>query len=202
MWKFFFKFNQGTCPWMAFAWNFFGIFLFKKLRVSVRQIIYRKYIVFRSSSTPCSLATTSHWSRSDLFLWTWLATWARSFKKYRRQDRLGAGKEKHSPCTASARSSSGSSMEESRGSWKRHGSRGSGSWRRKVLTREVTSCTPRPSSPSPRSTWICTRWCTEGLAVKVTISLFNPPNQYPSIPPWNLHLHPVCPFQKQSFLRV
>ena len=22
---FFFKFNQGTCPWMAFAWNFFGI---------------------------------------------------------------------------------------------------------------------------------------------------------------------------------
>ena len=27
IWKFFFKFKQGTCPWMAFAWNFFGIFL-------------------------------------------------------------------------------------------------------------------------------------------------------------------------------
>ena len=24
--NFFFKFNQGTCPWMAFAWNCFGIF--------------------------------------------------------------------------------------------------------------------------------------------------------------------------------
>ena len=27
IWKFFFKFKQGTCPWMAFAWNFFRIFL-------------------------------------------------------------------------------------------------------------------------------------------------------------------------------
>ena len=27
IWKFFFNFKQGTCPWMAFAWNFFGIFL-------------------------------------------------------------------------------------------------------------------------------------------------------------------------------
>ena len=27
IWKCFFKFNQGTCPWMAFAWNFFRIFL-------------------------------------------------------------------------------------------------------------------------------------------------------------------------------
>ena len=27
IWKFFFKFNQDTCPWMAFAWNFFGIFM-------------------------------------------------------------------------------------------------------------------------------------------------------------------------------
>ena len=27
IWKIFFKFKQGTCPWMAFAWNFFGIFL-------------------------------------------------------------------------------------------------------------------------------------------------------------------------------
>ena len=25
--KFFFKFNQGICPWMAFAWIFFWIFL-------------------------------------------------------------------------------------------------------------------------------------------------------------------------------
>ena len=27
IWKIFFKFKQGTCPWMAFAWNFFRIFL-------------------------------------------------------------------------------------------------------------------------------------------------------------------------------
>ena len=27
IWKFFSKFNQGTCPWMTFASNFFGIFL-------------------------------------------------------------------------------------------------------------------------------------------------------------------------------
>ena len=27
IWKIFFYFKQGTCPWMAFAWNFFGIFL-------------------------------------------------------------------------------------------------------------------------------------------------------------------------------
>ena len=27
IWKFFFKVNQGTSPWMAFAWNFFLIFL-------------------------------------------------------------------------------------------------------------------------------------------------------------------------------
>ena len=25
-WKIFFKFNQGTYPWMAFAWNFFRDF--------------------------------------------------------------------------------------------------------------------------------------------------------------------------------
>ena len=28
IWKIFLKFNQGTCPWMAFAWIFFGIFFF------------------------------------------------------------------------------------------------------------------------------------------------------------------------------
>ena len=44
IWKFFFKFNQGTCPWMAFAWIFFGIFLIL-LGGSVGQIIYREYIV-------------------------------------------------------------------------------------------------------------------------------------------------------------
>ena len=26
IWKFFFKFKQGTCPWIAFAWNFFPDF--------------------------------------------------------------------------------------------------------------------------------------------------------------------------------
>ena len=34
IWTIFFKFKQGTCPWMAFAWNFFG--------GSVGQIIYRE----------------------------------------------------------------------------------------------------------------------------------------------------------------
>lgn len=27
IWKLFFKFNRGMCPWMAFPWIFFGIFL-------------------------------------------------------------------------------------------------------------------------------------------------------------------------------
>ena len=27
IWKIFFKFNQVTCPWMDFAWNFLRIFL-------------------------------------------------------------------------------------------------------------------------------------------------------------------------------
>ena len=56
IWNFFFKFNQGACPWMAFAWNFFEIFLFKNLWKSVGQIIYREYIVFRGSNISCSLA--------------------------------------------------------------------------------------------------------------------------------------------------
>ena len=34
-WNFFFKFSHGTCPWMAFAWNFLGIFL--------KQNIFQKY---------------------------------------------------------------------------------------------------------------------------------------------------------------
>ena len=55
IWKFFFKFNQGTYPWMALAWNFFGIFLIF-LRGSVDQTIYREYIVFRGSNISCSLA--------------------------------------------------------------------------------------------------------------------------------------------------
>ena len=29
IWKFFFNFSQDTCPWVAFAWIFFGIFLKK-----------------------------------------------------------------------------------------------------------------------------------------------------------------------------
>ena len=56
IWKFFFKFKQGTCPWMAFAWIFFGIFLIFFLGGSVGQIIHREYIVFRSSNISCSLA--------------------------------------------------------------------------------------------------------------------------------------------------
>ena len=57
IWKFFFKFKQGTCPWMAFAWNFFRDFYDFFLGGSVRQIIYREYIVFRGSNISCSLAT-------------------------------------------------------------------------------------------------------------------------------------------------
>ena len=57
IWKIFFKFKQGTCPWMAFAWNFFGIFMIF-LGGSVGQIIYREYIVFRGSNISCSLACT------------------------------------------------------------------------------------------------------------------------------------------------
>ena len=41
--KIFFKFKQGTCPWMAFAWNFFGILKIFFLGGSVGQIIYREY---------------------------------------------------------------------------------------------------------------------------------------------------------------
>ena len=55
--KIFFKFNQGTCPWVAFVWNFFRIFLIF-LRGSVGQIIYREYVVFRGSNISCSLACT------------------------------------------------------------------------------------------------------------------------------------------------
>ena len=57
IWKFFFKFKQGTCPWMAFAWIFFflGFFWFF-WGGSVGQIIYREYIVFRGSNISCSLA--------------------------------------------------------------------------------------------------------------------------------------------------
>ena len=39
--KIFFKFNQDTCPWMAFAWIFFGIFQIF-WGGSVGQIIYRE----------------------------------------------------------------------------------------------------------------------------------------------------------------
>ena len=58
IWKFFFKFNQCTCTWMAFAWNFFRIFLiFFFGGGSVGQIIYREYIVFRGSNISCTVAS-------------------------------------------------------------------------------------------------------------------------------------------------
>ena len=48
IWTIVFKFKQGTCPWMVFAWNFSGIFMnFFFWGGSVGQIIYREYIVFR-----------------------------------------------------------------------------------------------------------------------------------------------------------
>ena len=63
MWKFPYKFNQSTWPWMAFAWNFFVISLRKTLlRGSVGQIIYREYIVFRGSNISYSLACISEQS--------------------------------------------------------------------------------------------------------------------------------------------
>ena len=45
IWKFFFKFNQGTCPWMAFALIFFGIYL-----------IFFTGNISRGSNISCSLA--------------------------------------------------------------------------------------------------------------------------------------------------
>ena len=57
IWKCFFKFKQGTCPWMAFAWIFFFRIFLIFLRGSVGQNIYRDYIVFRGSNISCSLAT-------------------------------------------------------------------------------------------------------------------------------------------------
>ena len=66
-WKIFFKFNQGTRPWVSFAFNFFVIFLFFFfLGGSVGQIIYRECIVFRGSNNFCSLATTVNRSEVDL----------------------------------------------------------------------------------------------------------------------------------------
>ena len=57
IWKIFFKFKQGTCPWMAFAWNFFGIFLiflffFWRGGRVCGQIIYREYIYFGAQIFP------------------------------------------------------------------------------------------------------------------------------------------------------
>ena len=40
---FFFKFNQATCPWMGFAWNFFRIFLIFLRGVCGENIICREY---------------------------------------------------------------------------------------------------------------------------------------------------------------
>ena len=57
IWKCFFKFKQGTCPLMAFAWIFFFRIFLIFLRGSVGQNIYRDYIVFRGSNISCSLAT-------------------------------------------------------------------------------------------------------------------------------------------------
>ena len=53
----FFKFTQGSCPWMAFAWKFSWIFLIF-WGGSVGQIIYREYIVFQGSNISCSPACT------------------------------------------------------------------------------------------------------------------------------------------------
>ena len=56
IWTIFFKFNQGTCPWMAFAWIFFFVIFLIFLGVCGGQIIYREYVVFRGSNVSCSLA--------------------------------------------------------------------------------------------------------------------------------------------------
>ena len=66
IWKIFFKFNQGTCRWMAFASNFFGIFLIFFLGGSVGQIIHREYIGFCCLNISCSLACTQKYFFSPL----------------------------------------------------------------------------------------------------------------------------------------
>ena len=58
-WKFFFKFNQGMCPWMAFTSNFFLDFSDFFLGGSMEQIIYGEYTVFWGSNISCSLASVT-----------------------------------------------------------------------------------------------------------------------------------------------
>ena len=69
IWKFFFKFSQGSCPWIAFACIFFGIFIIFFLKGgggSMGQIICRKYTVYRalniSCSRPMASVTTARWT--------------------------------------------------------------------------------------------------------------------------------------------
>ena len=51
------KFSQGTCPWIAIDWNYFGIFFFfsKKKKIegggSVGHIIYKVHVVLQGSSS-------------------------------------------------------------------------------------------------------------------------------------------------------
>ena len=82
IWKMFFKFNQGTCPWMAFAWIFVGIFLIF-LRGSVGQIVYWEYIVFRDSNISCSLAC----KRVGRMLWSSVSNAADRSSKVRMETR-------------------------------------------------------------------------------------------------------------------
>ena len=68
IWKFFLKFKQGTCPWMAFALIFFPNFSDFSEGGPTGQIIYREYIIFRGSNISCSLATMSVLVLSPFFL--------------------------------------------------------------------------------------------------------------------------------------
>ena len=54
IWKFFFKFNEGMCPRLVFAWIFFRIFLIFFFRGVCGA--NHLYIVFRGSNISCSLA--------------------------------------------------------------------------------------------------------------------------------------------------
>ena len=58
IWENFFEFNQGTCPWMAFAWIFFGIFLM----IFMRGVCWANYLKgiysISGSNISCSLATS------------------------------------------------------------------------------------------------------------------------------------------------
>ena len=70
IWKFFFNFNQGTCPWMAFAWNFFLIFLIFLRGVSGAKFGAQIFPVVWPVTDGCKQITDS-FCRDFFFLHGW-----------------------------------------------------------------------------------------------------------------------------------